>query len=131
MNGAFAVHMLNEIGKGKARNIAEAFDILLVKLEADCPPGRELAITKTKLEEACFFARKAMAADPENQVPGEKINPGMTLEQVAKRMFDAYNTQGPNPGKTWDGKDVPPWENLGEQVQAKWIAAASAFVLSR
>lgn len=43
---------------------------------------------------------------------------------LAKRMFDAYNAQGPNPGKTYDGKSVPPWESLGDQVQGKWIAAA-------
>ena len=42
----------------------------------------------------------------------------------AKHMFEAYNLAGPNPGKTWDGKDVPPWEKCGEQVQGKWMAAA-------
>lgn len=44
----------------------------------------------------------------------------------AKAMFEAYNAQGPNPNKTWDGKDVPPWEQLGDQVQGKWLAAARA-----
>lgn len=47
-------------------------------------------------------------------------------ERIAREMFAAYNAQGPNPGKTWDGKDVPPWERCGEQVQGKWIAAARA-----
>jgi hypothetical protein len=43
-------------------------------------------------------------------------------------MFEAYNAAGPNPNKTWDGKDVPAWDSLtgdsGEQVKAKWRAAA-------
>ena len=47
-------------------------------------------------------------------------------DTMAKQMFDAYNAQGPNPGKTWDGKEVPPWEKVGPQVQGKWIAAARA-----
>lgn len=44
--------------------------------------------------------------------------------QLAMKMFQSYNAQGPNPNKTWDGKDVPPWEKLGDQVQGKWLAAA-------
>ncbi len=69
MHKEFQVHMLNEEGKTKAKAIAEAFDECLYRLEQLCPVGRELAITKTKLEEACFFAKKAMASAPENSVP--------------------------------------------------------------
>lgn len=50
----------------------------------------------------------------------------MTSEDLAKKMFDAYNEQGPNPWKTWDGKDVPRWNDLSDQVRAKWTAAARA-----
>lgn len=64
MNSEFRVHMLNEVGKVKASAIAEAFDQCLEALLRLCPPGRELAIVRTKLEEACFFAKKAMAKDP-------------------------------------------------------------------
>jgi hypothetical protein len=66
MNKEFQVHMLNDSGKAKAKEIAEAFDTCLEKLLTLCPPGRELAITKTKLEEASFFAKKAMASSDEN-----------------------------------------------------------------
>lgn len=45
-------------------------------------------------------------------------------EDLAEQMFRAYNAQGPNPGKTWDGKDVPPFSECGQQVQGKWLAAA-------
>lgn len=66
MNKEFAVHMLNDEGKTKAAEIAQAFDDCLERLMKVCPASRELSITKTKLEEACFFAKKAMASDPQN-----------------------------------------------------------------
>jgi hypothetical protein len=49
--------------------------------------------------------------------------------RLARKMFEAYNAQGPNPNKTWDGKDVPAWEDLGEQVRGKWMAAARAAMI--
>jgi len=67
MNKEFAVHMLNEGGKAKATAIANAFDECLTTLLAILPePSREMSIARTKLEEACFFAKKAMASKPEN-----------------------------------------------------------------
>jgi len=67
MNALFQVHMLNEQGKNKARAIASAFDRLVDTLLTCCPEGREFSIVKTKLEEACFYAKKAMANDGSNQ----------------------------------------------------------------
>jgi hypothetical protein len=71
MNAAFEVHMLNEKGKKKATQIAEKFDELLGAVHAICniPPGgsRYLFIVATKLEEAFFFAKKAVANDRENR----------------------------------------------------------------
>lgn len=69
MRKEFDVHMLNQHGKERATEIAETFSKALEKLEAVCgPEGREMAIVRTKLEEACFFAKRAMAVKPENQV---------------------------------------------------------------
>lgn len=48
----------------------------------------------------------------------------LTVDELAELMFDAYNAAGPNPWKTFDGRDVPRWSRCGEQVQAKWAAAA-------
>lgn len=45
-------------------------------------------------------------------------------EDLAREIFDAYNAQGPNPWKTFDGRDVPRWDGLNEQVRAKWCAAS-------
>lgn len=67
MNREFGVHMLNEEGKTKARMIAEAFDALLeALLIIDPQPSREMSVCRTKLEEACFFAKKAMAQQSSN-----------------------------------------------------------------
>lgn len=130
MNAAFEVHMLNDQGKGAARQIANGFDELLSRLEILCPAGREMAIVRTKLEEDCFYAKKAMASRPENQtaLPSLGSEPREIsveeLHQIARTMFEAYNRYGPNAGKTHDGKPVPEWKDLGSSVQMKWAAAA-------
>lgn len=63
----FAFHKLNEAGQKAAKEIAEEFSKLLDKLDTYVVGGREYAICKTKLEEACFFAKKAMAIQPKYQ----------------------------------------------------------------
>lgn len=68
MSGEFTVHKLNLQGLNLASLIAEAFSAHLVTLESYCGEnGREMAIVRTKLEEACFFAKKAMAQNQDNQ----------------------------------------------------------------
>jgi len=68
MDPLFEVHMLNEVGKTKAGRLAEEFDRLLSAVVGIAGAGgREIAIVKTKLEEGCFFAKKAMANQKENQ----------------------------------------------------------------
>jgi len=68
MHKAFEVHMLNEEGIKKARQSAELFDELLNRVGILVPPSREFSIVTTNLEEACFFAKKGMANQLENQV---------------------------------------------------------------
>lgn len=69
MQPEFEVHMLNEGGIEKAQRIAGIFDFALTRLieEGLVPPGRYQAIVRTKMEEAAFFAKKALAVVPENQ----------------------------------------------------------------
>ena len=67
MHPIFQVHMLNENGINRANRIAQLFDNLLMDISEYIGDSRESAIVKTKLEEACFFAKKAMANKPENQ----------------------------------------------------------------
>lgn len=68
MSPLFQVHKLNDAGMAKARAIAEGFNALLEQLEGQCGAGREFALAKTHLEQACIYAKKAMATQPENQV---------------------------------------------------------------
>lgn len=63
----FKVHLLNEQGISRAKEMAEKFSLLLDWLESVCQQDREFSIVKTKLEEASFFAKKSMAQNPINQ----------------------------------------------------------------
>lgn len=74
MDDLFSVHMLNEDGKRKARDIAEGFKVLLFNLKEHCAESRSFSRAKSALEDACFHAKKAMAQRPENQA--EYIPPG-------------------------------------------------------
>lgn len=60
---------------------------------------------------------------PANGKPPAELTP---LSRAIK-AFNAYNEQGPNPWKTFDGRDVPRWEQLNDQVRAKWLAAAEVL----
>lgn len=73
MNSLFEVHKLNEAGLKKATAIASSFNELLDEITEYClPPGatdsRHFALVKTHLEQACFYAKKAMASQAENQL---------------------------------------------------------------
>jgi hypothetical protein len=65
----FEVHKLNAIGLSNMQEISNEFNRLMTRLEyiIDQNPenGRLLSIVATKLEEACFFAKKALAVDPQ------------------------------------------------------------------
>jgi hypothetical protein len=68
MHAEFEVHILNDGGIAKAKEMALAFDELLAKLDPLMPvSSRYRSLVCTKLEEASFFAKKAMAVLPENQ----------------------------------------------------------------
>lgn len=74
----FKVHRLNEGGLKKAQEIADAFQKLVDTLESPDLCGtrvgnmptvtREIAVVRTKLQEACFFANLALALKSENQL---------------------------------------------------------------
>ena len=58
MHSAFKVNVLTEERLDDMREIAELFNDLYETLRAKCADGRELSLVKTKLEEACFYAKK-------------------------------------------------------------------------
>lgn len=68
-NPEFEFHRMNKAGIDRATTVADAFDQLLdtlIQCGVDSSP-RYLAIVKTKLEEACFFAKKGVAQQKVNQ----------------------------------------------------------------
>jgi hypothetical protein len=68
VDSLFAYHRLNELGTKKAEAVAEAFTTLLNSLRSLCPENtREFSLVKTQLEAACFYAKKSVALEPENQ----------------------------------------------------------------
>lgn len=62
------------------------------------------------------YAKKRRKED-ESGKPGESHTEEETM-----------NEQGPNPWKTFDGRDVPRWDQLNDQVRAKWCAVAECAV---
>lgn len=48
----------------------------------------------------------------------------VTVETLAKVGFEAYNKQAG--GKTFDGRPIPPWSEVGDKVQDNWTAAVLA-----
>lgn len=65
----FTVHRLSVAGMEKAEAIREVFDEALDQLEDICgKDGRDMAICRTKLQEACFWAKRAMAQKGDNQL---------------------------------------------------------------
>lgn len=61
MRPEFKFHKLSDEGQRLAVEIAERFTLLTDYLEEVSISGPELTIAKRKLEEACFYAKKAMA----------------------------------------------------------------------
>jgi hypothetical protein len=58
----FRVHRLNETGLDVAAQLGEIFTEALDKIEAIVgPEGREMALVRTNLQHASFFAKRAMA----------------------------------------------------------------------
>jgi hypothetical protein len=52
----------------------------------------------------------------------------MTNLEMAERAFNAYNEAAG--GKTWDGRDIPPFSEVGEKVQNNWVEAILAVAKS-
>lgn len=63
----FDSHQLNNRGKTLTVRIAEEFTDILENLEQWCLEGRDLDIVRTKLQEAKFYAVRAMALKEEHQ----------------------------------------------------------------
>ncbi len=65
----FGFHKLNFKGQEQAVKIQELFEALKKTLEPMFSEQRARSLALTKLEEACFFAKKSMALSQYNQEP--------------------------------------------------------------
>lgn len=61
MNKEFASTKVTKEGVDKINKTREIFDGALEELKKICPEGREFSLVKTKLEEASFYAIKAIS----------------------------------------------------------------------
>lgn len=43
-------------------------------------------------------------------------------EHDGRKAYQAY--AGHTSGKTYDGRDMPAWDDLGDRIQGAWMAAA-------
>lgn len=59
-------YILNEKGKEAVGDFKARMQRILDEVEDKIPEGREKAIFKTKIEEACFFAVRAIASKDTN-----------------------------------------------------------------
>jgi hypothetical protein len=67
MRKEFQVHLLNDAGIEQANAMGEIFSDTLQKIEEIIQPGLELSIVITKLQEAAFYAKRAIALKPFTQ----------------------------------------------------------------
>jgi hypothetical protein len=79
--GEFDVHRLNALGLEKAGKVAGVFERALADLNAIFAPvlapgevpntafaAREKALIVTKMQEACFFAKRVVALNADNRI---------------------------------------------------------------
>lgn len=64
----FRSHLLNDQGIAVCNSVSIKFHELLLFVQAVAGESREMSIVRTKLEEACFFAKKAVAVRADNQL---------------------------------------------------------------
>lgn len=57
---------LNPEAINECIDVAKLFSVFWDNLQTMCPEGREMALVKTKLQEASFFAKKSISLEPSN-----------------------------------------------------------------
>ncbi len=68
MRREFQVNKLSDIGMANVKDLANYFNDLLDYIESIVKTNnRELVICREKLEEACFYAKKAMAVEDQKE----------------------------------------------------------------
>lgn len=102
-------------------------DIHIATLRAAQPLGTQTMPHPVLVEEHGTCAQFTLiACSPLS--PGRPVPPAPAVEDLARVGFEAYTAS--TGGKTWDGKDVPPYDAIRESaphVAKAWEAAAAAI----
>lgn len=56
------------------------------------------------------------------------VEPPADLGTLARVAFEAYNDE--RGGLTWDGKPIPGWDDVGDEIRAAWMASVAATLRS-
>ncbi len=111
INPLFGYVKLNAAGREKAENVARYFTNLLEEIEAIIPKGQELSIVRTKLEEASFYAKKALVNDEANH-------------RIAELLYVIeFTYNGKNHARSYNESFTHPWQTL-DKVEFKDRAEA-------
>ena len=55
----------------------------------------------------------------------KQASPELDMEQLAEAGFNGYGDRAS--WRTWDGKRMQYWSEVGREVQERWIAAAAVI----
>lgn len=64
----FNVHMLNDKGRAEAEQLAKAYSALLDVIDQLVPQSREKSVAITELQTSCFWAKRGIAVQKDNQL---------------------------------------------------------------
>lgn len=118
---AFAVHLLNAQGVERANSVRRSFSDLLYRLEELIEPGRELALVRTKLEEAQQFAVRAVALAPANHATAQTGK-----EVLHEEIMDCFDAEATAARVALSGAGVPDVEDGQALSLAERIARLAA-----
>lgn len=101
--------------KSHLRFMADHLDLstdIIIRLGSD-PKGTAVRLSR----EAAADARRAAQNEPVNQETS-------TMKEPAHVAYDAYAAF--TGGKTFDGRDMPKWDELPDRIKDAWRAAIAA-----
>lgn len=121
LSNRFAYHApLSQTRRQAHENVRGQVGRLAHFIAATVPAGREQALAITKLEEAMMWANAglARASDPDAGNAEQ-----FTARQKGQRAYEVYAVAAN--GVTHDGRAMPAWDDLGDQIQRNWIAVGT------
>jgi hypothetical protein len=121
IHNRFSFHpAMSETRKNQHNYVRDVLERAAMNLAGNLPPGRELSLVITKLEEAMFWANAGLGRAVDEEA--EELMSLTPLER-AQRAYAAYGAVTGR--KNFLGDPMPEWDELGDTIQSAWIAAAN------